>query len=182
MDAITKGINKPSILSYQSHNRTNKLKVSLSYLKKALEIEVYTLHDKMNIASTHLNICAIFSSLTQHKEAIKHARIALDLLKSEKNACMLEMASDKSEEARSMASEKYKNIITTMIMGYFNYGTELEHAKEFGNSLKALTEGFELASRELGTDHSLTHSLQKGVQSLMEKKKVERVGEGNKFS
>ncbi len=54
-----------SILSDLFHSRTNKLKVSLSYLKKALEIEVYTLHDKMNIASTHLNICAIFSSLTQ---------------------------------------------------------------------------------------------------------------------
>jgi len=53
------------ILEHKSFilNRTNKLKVSLNYLKKALEIEVYTLHDKLNIASTHLNICAILSSL-----------------------------------------------------------------------------------------------------------------------
>jgi len=85
---------------------------------------------------------------------------------------MLDMASNKSEEAKSLASDKYKNIITTMIMGYFNYGTELEHAKEFGNSLKALTEGYELATRELGAEHPLTLNLQQGVQGLIEKKKV----------
>ena len=34
----------------------NKPKVALTYLKKALQIEVRTLNDNLNIASTHLNI------------------------------------------------------------------------------------------------------------------------------
>lgn len=45
--------------------RTGKLKVSLRYLKKALQIEIYTLNDKTNIAGTHLNICAILSAMNQ---------------------------------------------------------------------------------------------------------------------
>ena len=48
-------------------NRISKPKVSLKYLKKALQVEIITLNDKSNIAGTHLNICAILSSLNEYK-------------------------------------------------------------------------------------------------------------------
>jgi len=41
-------------------------KVALKYLKKALQIEIFTLNDKANVAGTHLNICAILSSMNQY--------------------------------------------------------------------------------------------------------------------
>lgn len=75
-------------------------------------------------------------------------------------------------EGQEKFGDKYKNIITTMIMAYYNYGAELEHIKDVPNSLKALTSGFELANRELGRDHSLTINLKLGIQKLVEKKKV----------
>ena len=52
----------------------------MKYLKKSLEIEIYASHDKVSIAGTHLNICAILSYLGKHKQAIKHAKVAIDLL------------------------------------------------------------------------------------------------------
>ncbi len=59
-----------------------------------------------------------------------------------------------------------------MIMGYYNYGIELEHIKDKTNSLRALTTGFELANRELGPTNSLTLNLKQSIQKLVEKTKV----------
>ena len=60
--------------------RNNKPKVALSYLKKALEIEVYKVEDWTSTASTHLNICAIYSYLNKHQEAADHAELAITML------------------------------------------------------------------------------------------------------
>lgn len=43
--------------------RTNKPKISLIYLTKALELEISIVEDWAATASTHLNICAIHSYL-----------------------------------------------------------------------------------------------------------------------
>lgn len=44
--------------------RKNKPNVALFYLKNALEIEINnTLPEDFNLASTHLNLCAIYSKL-----------------------------------------------------------------------------------------------------------------------
>ena len=59
-----------------------------------------------------------------------------------------------------------------MIMAYFNYGIELEHIRDFENGLKALTTGFELATRELGPSHALTNNICQNINKLVEKKKV----------
>jgi len=97
-------------------------------------------------------------------------------LQGERNQYLVEIVSKgetlNDEDKKNKSSNKYKNIITTMIMAYYNYGAELEHVKDIGSSLKALTSGYELANRELGPDHSLTINLQLGIQKLIEKKKV----------
>ena len=62
------------------YKRDSKPKVALKYLKKSLEIEIYSSNDKISIAGTHLNICAILSFLGKHKQAIKHAKVSIDLL------------------------------------------------------------------------------------------------------
>ena len=49
------------------YKRDNKPKVALKYLKKSLEIEIFSNHDKISIAGTHLNICAILSYLGKHR-------------------------------------------------------------------------------------------------------------------
>ena len=49
-----------------SDHRTNKPKISLIYLQKALEVEVHRVEDWSATASTHLNICAIHSYLKEY--------------------------------------------------------------------------------------------------------------------
>jgi len=36
--------------------------------------------EKLNLAGTHLNLCAIYSKLIKHKESIKHAKSAIELI------------------------------------------------------------------------------------------------------
>jgi len=115
---------------------------------------------------------------SRHNEALNHAKIALELLQTERSRYLVEAVANgdpnkqQGYENQEKFGDKYKNIITTMIMAYYNYGAELEHLKNIPNSLKALSSGFELANRELGPDHSLTINLKLGIQKLIEKKKV----------
>ena len=53
---------KKYFLQYQ---RTNKPKISLIYLERALDVEVNKVEDWSATASTHLNICAIYSFLKE---------------------------------------------------------------------------------------------------------------------
>lgn len=48
------------------YKKTKKPKVALSYIKRALKIEVTSLNDHAAVGSTHLNIAAIFSVLKQY--------------------------------------------------------------------------------------------------------------------
>ena len=80
-----------SVLKVSSYDiRTNKLRSSLTYLLKALEIEYKNLNfsdfavDEQLITSnpcdTHLNICAILSQMDKHDLALQHSMKALILI------------------------------------------------------------------------------------------------------
>jgi hypothetical protein len=45
------------------YRRNNKPTTALEFLKKALQIEVYSIGDSATVAGTHLNICAVFSGM-----------------------------------------------------------------------------------------------------------------------
>ena len=55
------------------YKRIQKPNVALRYMSQALMEEERSRQPKSHIASTKLNICAILSSLSKHKEAIKYA-------------------------------------------------------------------------------------------------------------
>jgi len=53
----------------------------LFYLKSSLELELANpLTEKLNLAGTHLNLCAIYSKLVKHPESIRHAKQAIRIL------------------------------------------------------------------------------------------------------
>ena len=70
--------------------RTEKLRSSLAYLLKALEIEYKNLNFSdlevdaqlsiSNPCDTHLNICAILSQMDKHDLALQHSMKALILI------------------------------------------------------------------------------------------------------
>merc|ERR1719403_244712 len=62
------------------YKKVGKLHAALSYLRRALQMEVDLGTDEVTIAGTHLNICAILSKLDKHDKAVQHALSALDLI------------------------------------------------------------------------------------------------------
>merc|ERR550537_68280 len=68
------------------YKKVGKLHAALSYLRKALKIEVSLHTDDVTVAGTHLNICAILSKLDKHDKAVQHAVCALDLISNRVNS------------------------------------------------------------------------------------------------
>lgn len=51
------------------------------YLRNSLNIEINDPKtEQLNLAGTHLNLCAIYSKLGKHNEAISHAKQAISIL------------------------------------------------------------------------------------------------------
>ena len=128
---------------YKKHRQP---KVALNYLEKALEVELQTESDNVNLAGSHLNICAVLSSLSKHREALKHARQAQALLESAHG-----------EETYSF--EKTVTLVTSLIITYFNAGVELEHMGKYPDALGYYQIGHDLSKKELGNRHPLTINL-----------------------
>jgi len=61
------------------YRKIGKLKLALTYLQSALEIEK-TLEVTESAADTHLNICAVLSQLNKHDLALLHGTSAVALL------------------------------------------------------------------------------------------------------
>ena len=64
------------------YSRVNSPQVALFYLKNALEEEIESKLDKISIAGSMLNICAILSKLGKHDEGVKYAQRAVAILES----------------------------------------------------------------------------------------------------
>merc|ERR1719316_1825895 len=62
------------------YKKVGKLHGALSYLRRALKMEVELNTHEVTLAGTHLNICAILSKLEKHDKAVQHALSALELM------------------------------------------------------------------------------------------------------
>lgn len=151
------------------YKRRKQPNVALYYLKKALEIESSQGEDRVNVAGTHLNICAIYSQLGKHTDALQHAYNALKLVEDVKAEPL---------------SPTRTNAVTTLIIAYHNIAVELEFLAQVQGAVEFYNKGLTSATEELGRDHGLTRSLQdcktaalerlKGLRSLTEGRKMMR--------
>ena len=149
------------------YKRRKQPKVALTFLKRALEVELQTESDNVNLAGSHLNICAVYSSLARHKEALIHARQAMTLLESVKD-----------EDGYTF--EKTVTLMTSLVITYFNVGVELEHLKKFSEAYGYYQNGYEIAVKELGSRHPLTISLADASLKMSSKaKSLERISKSN---
>ena len=97
----------------------------------------------MNIAGTMLNICAILSSLKQHREAVSYAQSCLSRAEE-----VLHQLDDKypvvSGDSGSDFANQHpplrdkfqltaykKNVYTTMVIALYNLGVEHEHLHDY---------------------------------------------------
>jgi tetratricopeptide (TPR) repeat protein len=136
------------------HKRRRQPNVALTYLKRALEAEAVLETEVTNLAGTHLNICAIYSELAKHQEALESAQTALGLL----NAVALSEA-----EGAGIST------LTTTAIAYYNCGVELEHLNKLQEAAAVFSSGFSFAQEYLGEEHYLTKHLETSFKAASQR-------------
>jgi tetratricopeptide (TPR) repeat protein len=148
------------------YRSTKDYQKALQYLSSALEVARNLSTDVINRAGTHLNICAIKSSLNQHEQALQHALTAIQML-----------------------SMKKSEVSPTLVVAYHSAGIEYQHLSLPLKARAHFEYGFNISAQKLGKSHQLTLSLeealqdyygykaktrQKSTDAFLEKRKVEK--------
>ena len=107
-----------------AYKQANKLYLAKKYIDKALKIVNDFRHEQWEKSSTFLNMCAILSAMGKHKEAILHAKSAIDEAQGE----LVEIKfSNNPSETMSKAS--------VLGIAYHNYAVEEEFLGNIGIAL-----------------------------------------------
>lgn len=133
------------------YKRSKMPNVALKYLSKACKREVIGAVDNVNLAATHLNMCAIYSELGKHEIALQEGVMALELMKK--------------------SSDRSMNFVSTLVIGYHNTGVEYEFLKRYKDAYECYKIAWETALKCLGHSHPLTISMQttfKNAENLLQ--------------
>lgn len=137
------------------YKKVGKLHGALSYLRRALQMEVDLGTDEVTLAGTHLNICAILSKLEKHDKAVQHALQALELIDRKTSRC----------DPAKVPADDY----SVLAIAYHNVAIERDLLHEYDKAAAAFHQGFEVAKRCLGEDHPLSVTLGKNAEVVLQK-------------
>lgn len=140
------------------YKKRKQPKVALNYLEHALDIESQTEDDGLNIASSHLNICAVYSNLNNHKQALAHAKQAIGLLES-------------SFHSEDYIYEKTITLATSLVISYYNLAVELEFLNNFVEANKYFEKALEFSKLQLGPNHPMTYNVSETLKKFENKHK-----------
>jgi tetratricopeptide (TPR) repeat protein len=138
------------------YKKMGKLHAALSYLRRALKVELSMHTEDVTVAGTHLNICAIQSKLDKHDKAVQHALCALELISNKVSS---------SEEGTEVTQDDY----SVLAIAYHNVAVEREFLQQWDQAAMAYQQGFQVAKRCLGDQHPMTQTLQKNCNAVLEK-------------
>jgi len=130
------------------YKKVGKYHGALSYLRRALKLEVEMGVDEVSLAGTHLNLCAVLSKLEKHEKAVQHALIALDKMNHRISVAL-------KGDHRGVAPDDY----TVLSIAYHNVGLERENLEQWDEAASSFRTGYEVAKRFLGESHALTITL-----------------------
>merc|ERR1719310_1502095 len=136
------------------YKKVGKLHAALSYLRKALKIEVQLQTDDVTVAGTHLNICAILSKLDKHDKAVQHALCALELISNRV-----------SSAAHAVTQDEY----SVLAIAYHNVAVERDYLHQWDQAHLAYQQGHQVAKKCLGEQHPLTQTLAKNCETALQK-------------
>jgi len=136
------------------YKKVGKLHAALSYLRKALKIEVSLQTDDVTVAGTHLNICAILSKLDKHDKAVQHALCALELI---------------SQRVASASHGVTQDEYSVLAIAYHNVAVERDYLHQWDQAHKAYQQGYQVAKKCLGDQHPLTQTLAKNCDTALQK-------------
>merc|ERR1719498_892078 len=137
------------------YKKVGKLHGALSYLRRALTMEVELNTDEVTLAGTHLNICAILSKLEKHDKAVEHALSALELINTLVNKTSPEM----------LSQDDY----SVLAIAYHNVAVERDFLQQYEKAAAAFQQGYQVAKRCLGEDHPLSLTLGKNCDAVLQK-------------
>lgn len=143
------------------YKKTGKLHGALSYLRRALKMEVDLDTDEVTLAGTHLNVCAILSKLKKHEKAVQHATWALELI-------------SKRIEYAEPSSGASQDDYSVLAIAYHNVAVERDMMREYDLAATAFQQGYQVAKKRLGEDHPLTLTLSQNCDSILQKSKKSR--------
>eukprot|EP00434_Breviolum_minutum_P009663 symbB.v1.2.008510.t1/scaffold527.1/size293072/8 len=152
------------------YKKVGKLHAALSYLRKALKIEVSLQTDDVTVAGTHLNVCAILSKLDKHDKALQHALCALELIKN---------------RVESLAESSSQDEYSVLAIAYHNVAVERDYLQQLQEAAAAYQQGHEVAKKCLGDQHPLTQTLVKNANAALQKsqaKAAQAEAERERFS
>jgi tetratricopeptide (TPR) repeat protein len=139
--------------------KTGKYHGALSYLRRALKMEVELKTDDVTLAGTHLNLCAVLSKLEKHDKAVQHAVCALDLM---------------SRVISSSTSVCSQDDYAVLAIAYHNVAVEREMLEQWDQAATASIDGFQVAKRLMGENHPLTMTLGRNCQAVLKKAQAKK--------
>merc|ERR1719253_1738346 len=139
------------------YKKVGKFHGALSYLRRALKMEVELKTHEVTLAGTHLNICAILSKLEKHDKAVQHAVCALELINK--------LVSNTDPE--KVSQDDY----SVLAIAYHNVAVERDFLKQYEKAAAAFQQGFQVAKRCLGEEHPLSITLGKNCDAVLQKSK-----------
>lgn len=137
------------------YKKVGKLHGALSYLRRALKMEVELNTHEVTLAGTHLNICAILSKLEKHDKAVQHAICALDLIN--------QLVSKTDPE--KVSQDDY----SVLAIAYHNVAVERDFLHQYEKAAAAFQQGYQVAKRCLGEEHPLSITLGKNCDAVLQK-------------
>jgi tetratricopeptide (TPR) repeat protein len=141
------------------YRRVGKLRVAVTLLERALEIEEYASPDEAT--QTHLNLCATLSQLNRHAEALSHAKSAMIRLYEILSPMMI----DGKFSKRPLDEEQSEQVLVLCI-AYHNCAVENEYLKQYEAAMRAYMEGYDYATKFLSPDHQLIEIMKSSIEAL----------------
>jgi tetratricopeptide (TPR) repeat protein len=138
------------------YKKVGKFHGALSYLRRALKLEMELDVDQMTIAGTHLNLCTVLSKLEKHDKAVQHALCALEL-----------MSSRITETSTQVMQDDY----AVLSIAYHHVAIEREFLEQWDQAATAFQTGYQIAHRLLGIDHPLSVNLGRNCEAVLKKAK-----------
>ena len=144
------------------YRKTNKIKLALKYLKTALSLE----HD---IPNTHLNLCASYSQIGKHTQALQHAMTSVIILQ--------ENIMNGIEN-----SQDFQDFAPVLVVAYHNMAVELEYLKRNFEAITMYAKAVAFGEEYLKEDHpvlenvrTVYHNALKESKDGKKKKKTNKV-------
>lgn len=140
------------------YKKVGKYHGALSYLRRALKMEVEMKTDEVTVASTHLNICSILSKLGKHDKAVQHSLTALEIM-SNRVTC---------QDPPNMSQDDY----AVLAVAYHSVAKEREFFEQWDQAALAFRTGYQVAHRLLGEDHTLSDILGRSCEAVLLKSRA----------